>query len=234
MVDVPCLVGIDVAKAQLDIAWRPTGERWEVPNDPHGCVTLVKRLQAVHPTLMVLEATGGLERTVTAALGTDMLHPLVEATKVEGGGTSTGGKSLGPCRPLPPTWRSPAVSRTRRGAFVAPAPSCAGGVRAWTSRITGTRSVCGRRGATILCSTTALSRRRPSGMTARGGHGRSRPCQARWPSTWGWWGPFWGWRKPRGSGTGDDEQGPFQQGGASCGDWGYRGVRSFRLHCAVD
>jgi transposase len=68
MVDVPCFVGIDVAKAQLDIALRPTGERWSVPNDPHGCATLVERLQAVPPTLIVLEATGGLERTVTAAL----------------------------------------------------------------------------------------------------------------------------------------------------------------------
>ena len=28
MVDVPCFVGIDVAKAQLDIALRPAGERW--------------------------------------------------------------------------------------------------------------------------------------------------------------------------------------------------------------
>jgi len=43
MSDVPCFVGMDVAKAQWDIALRPTGERWTVPNDPHGCVTLVER-----------------------------------------------------------------------------------------------------------------------------------------------------------------------------------------------
>ena len=36
MVDVPCFVGIDVAKAQLDIAVRPSGERWAVPNDAAG------------------------------------------------------------------------------------------------------------------------------------------------------------------------------------------------------
>ena len=36
MVDVPCFVGIDVAKAQLDIALRPAGERWAVPNDASG------------------------------------------------------------------------------------------------------------------------------------------------------------------------------------------------------
>ena len=70
MSDEPCFVGIDVAKAQLDIAVRPCGERWAVPNDAGGVVTLVERLQALHPTLMVLEATGGLERVATAALAT--------------------------------------------------------------------------------------------------------------------------------------------------------------------
>ena len=70
MVDVPCFVGIDVAKAQLDIALRPAGERWAVPNDASGIAPLVERLQILNPTLMVLEATGGLERLVTSALAT--------------------------------------------------------------------------------------------------------------------------------------------------------------------
>jgi transposase len=70
MSDVPCFVGIDVAKAQLDIAVRPAGERWAVPNDADGVVTRVERLQALHPTLLVWEATGGLERIATAALAT--------------------------------------------------------------------------------------------------------------------------------------------------------------------
>ena len=77
MVDVPCFVGIDVAKAQLDIAVRPAGERWAVPNDAGGVVTLVERLQALHPTLIVLEATGGLERAATAALATAGLPVVV-------------------------------------------------------------------------------------------------------------------------------------------------------------
>jgi transposase len=68
MVDVPCFVGSDVAKAQLDIARRPTGERWAVPNDARGIAPLVDRLQALQPTLIVLEATGGLERAATAAV----------------------------------------------------------------------------------------------------------------------------------------------------------------------
>jgi transposase len=77
MVDVPCFVGIDVAKAQLDIAVRPSGERWAVPNDTDGVVTLVERLQPLPPTLMVLEATGGLERVATAALATAGLPVVV-------------------------------------------------------------------------------------------------------------------------------------------------------------
>jgi transposase len=77
MSDVPCFVGIDVAKAQLDIAVRPSGERWAAPNDAGGVVTLVERLQALHPTMIVLEATGGLERAATAALATAGLPVVV-------------------------------------------------------------------------------------------------------------------------------------------------------------
>ena len=51
MRDVPCFIGIDVAKAQLDIAIRPSGERWAVPNDAGDIMTLVERLQALHPAL---------------------------------------------------------------------------------------------------------------------------------------------------------------------------------------
>jgi transposase len=69
-------VGIDVAKAQLDIALRPTGERWAVPNDEAGIAALGGRLQAVPPTLIVLEATGGYHRAVVAALAAATL-PLV-------------------------------------------------------------------------------------------------------------------------------------------------------------
>jgi transposase len=63
-----CFVGIDVAKAQLDIAVRPTGEQWSAPNDEAGIATLVTQLQAITPTLVVLEATGGFQRAVVTAL----------------------------------------------------------------------------------------------------------------------------------------------------------------------
>ena len=77
MSDVPCCVGIDVAKAQLDIALRPSGARWVVPHDASGVTTLVERVQALQPTRIVLEATGGLERAVPSALATAGLPVVV-------------------------------------------------------------------------------------------------------------------------------------------------------------
>src|SRR5687768_10599524 len=61
-------VGIDVAKAHLDVAARPTGETWQAANDPSGITELVARLQAQRPTLVVVEATGGLEVPLVAAV----------------------------------------------------------------------------------------------------------------------------------------------------------------------
>jgi transposase len=63
-------VGIDVAKAQLDVAVRPSGEQWTAPNDEAGITSLVARVQALRPTLVVLEATGGREVPVAVALAT--------------------------------------------------------------------------------------------------------------------------------------------------------------------
>ena len=77
MSDVPCFIGIDVAKAQVDIALRPAGERWTVPNDTNGVTMLVEQLQPLSPPLIVLEATGGLERLVTSALATAGLPVVV-------------------------------------------------------------------------------------------------------------------------------------------------------------
>lgn len=64
----PIYVGIDVAKAQLDLAVRPTGQEWQSPNTPEGIAQIVGRLQALAPTLVTLEATGGLQLPLAAAL----------------------------------------------------------------------------------------------------------------------------------------------------------------------
>jgi transposase len=61
-------VGLDVAKVTLDVAVRPTGERWQVENDDAGIAELVARLGRLTPTLLVCEATGGYERAVVAAM----------------------------------------------------------------------------------------------------------------------------------------------------------------------
>ena len=61
-------VGIDVAKAELEIAVDPVGEGWSVTNDTSGIGKLVRRLTKVEPALVVLEATGGYQRDATLAL----------------------------------------------------------------------------------------------------------------------------------------------------------------------
>src|SRR5262245_2786463 len=55
------VVGIDVAKAWLDIAVRPSGEQRRLDNDTAGIATTVAWLRMVGPHLIVVEATGGYE-----------------------------------------------------------------------------------------------------------------------------------------------------------------------------
>jgi transposase len=65
----PTFVGIDVSKAHLDSAIRPgTKAVARDPNDPDGIAALVSRLKPLAPTLVVVEATGGLELPLVAAL----------------------------------------------------------------------------------------------------------------------------------------------------------------------
>lgn len=69
-------VGIDVSKDRLDVHVRPRGEAFAVARDGKGLEELVARLQAVSPTLIAVEATGGFETIVAAALAGAQL-PLV-------------------------------------------------------------------------------------------------------------------------------------------------------------
>jgi len=62
-------VGIDISKKDLDIAIRSTGEVLQVSNDEEGIAQLVKKMQQISPTLIVVEATGGFETAVASALG---------------------------------------------------------------------------------------------------------------------------------------------------------------------
>src|SRR2546425_10919693 len=58
MMRTQVFVGIDVSKAQLDVAFRPEG-RVSVPNDEAGGAQVLERLRAVPPPLGGLEATRG-------------------------------------------------------------------------------------------------------------------------------------------------------------------------------
>lgn len=61
-------VGIDIAKDQVDVHVRPTDERFQLSRTDAGLAELVARLQPLGPRLVVLEATGGYEIPVAAAL----------------------------------------------------------------------------------------------------------------------------------------------------------------------
>jgi transposase len=63
------VVGIDVAKAWLDVAIRPSGDQRRVGNDAAGIAEAVARLQTVGARVIVVEATGGYEAPLVAALG---------------------------------------------------------------------------------------------------------------------------------------------------------------------
>ncbi len=62
------VVGIDVAKDSLDIAVRPSGATWRTGTSPRALSQLAARLAKLGPGLLVLEATGGYEQPVVAAL----------------------------------------------------------------------------------------------------------------------------------------------------------------------
>jgi len=64
----PSFVGIDVSKDRLDIHVRPSGQAFAVTRDSTGLEQLVDDLRALMPALIVLEATGGFEIAVAAAL----------------------------------------------------------------------------------------------------------------------------------------------------------------------
>lgn len=70
-------VGIDVAKAELVVALRPSDEHWMVTNDERGVRSLVTRLAEMRPELIVLEATGGLELLATSELAAASLPVVV-------------------------------------------------------------------------------------------------------------------------------------------------------------
>ena len=77
MGEEPRFVGIDVSKTQLDVAVRPTGNRWVLPYDETGIEGLIPQIVDLGPALVLLEATGGLELPLVAALAAAALPVVV-------------------------------------------------------------------------------------------------------------------------------------------------------------
>ena len=71
------VVGIDVSKDRLDVAVRPTGERFVVARDADGLDGLVARLAPLAPAAVAVEATGGYETAVVASLAAASLAVVV-------------------------------------------------------------------------------------------------------------------------------------------------------------
>jgi transposase len=64
----PVSVGVDVSKREFVVALHPSGERWTSETTPAAIPAVVTRLRAVRPRIIVVEATGGYERGLVAAL----------------------------------------------------------------------------------------------------------------------------------------------------------------------
>ena len=92
LLEVPLIfVGIDVCKAQLDVAIRPSEQTLSVTNDKAGIKTLVRHFKKLRPTLVVLESTGGLERQImTALIGAEIPVVMTNPRQVRDFAKSTG------------------------------------------------------------------------------------------------------------------------------------------------
>ncbi|MCH8897613.1 MAG: transposase [Chloroflexi bacterium] len=62
-------VGIDVSKAFLDVSLYPSGKTWQIEYSSQCIAALTEELADLAPAVVVVEATGGLEMSLTAALG---------------------------------------------------------------------------------------------------------------------------------------------------------------------
>jgi transposase len=72
-ITVEKFVGIDVSKSTLDICIEPAGEVLHVEYDDTGIRQVIKRLVELAPTLIVAEATGGLEMRLAGELAAKSL-----------------------------------------------------------------------------------------------------------------------------------------------------------------
>jgi transposase len=78
-----CVIGLDVSKDQVAVCVLPSLEQWQSRTTPRALRHLAQRLATLAPQLVVLEASGGYEQPVAAALTTAQLPvSLVEPARV--------------------------------------------------------------------------------------------------------------------------------------------------------
>lgn len=88
---VEYFVGIDVSKAILDVAIWESEVYWQFNNEADGWQELIKRLKILAPKLVVIEASGGLEKPVVVEMYADGLPvAVVNPTRVRNFARSTG------------------------------------------------------------------------------------------------------------------------------------------------
>ena len=90
MEENPRYVGIDVSKAQVDVAVRPTGQRWAASYNETGVGELVSQIVDIGPAMVLLEATGGLELPLVTALAAAALPVVVNPRQVRDFARATG------------------------------------------------------------------------------------------------------------------------------------------------
>ena len=126
----PVVVGIDISKDRLDLHLLPSGEAWNIATNPAALKALAKDLKRRQVTLVVMEATGGLERPLlielaaiglkAAALNPRQVREFARATgqlaKTDGIDAATIARFGHTMRPKPRPLASPA--RRRLLAFI--------------------------------------------------------------------------------------------------------------------
>jgi len=84
-------IGIDISKTQMDVAIWDNEETWEFENEAAGWQELVEKAKELNPSLMVVEASGGIEQPVVAELYLEKLPvAIVNPTRVRNFARSTG------------------------------------------------------------------------------------------------------------------------------------------------
>jgi len=68
MNDEPVYIGIDISQDTLDMVAYPTGQIWQYKNSKGGIANTVTKLKGFNLKLIVMEATGGLEKPLCEAL----------------------------------------------------------------------------------------------------------------------------------------------------------------------